>query len=363
MKQNYYGILAESMTNKILKEAWSDSMPDWMKPRLNATAYFSDRNSGDKAIEKSKRSGVNLRQVQLNMGGGQSYDQADYQKPRGGSRGKSLFDAFKAANIDLNQVKFISGEPPTSKNDPRIQAPNIGIWNLPGTGQVYAMGLNDLEKLRSVSLAGETYSKYADYAFKYLPIKVLKELCNGQFCYIDGKDIPQRDIKDIQSQRLDYERWAMNNPTLVRGAADYWNPKDKSGYSVIPSSKRLARQLQALKAKNWSKWFEEAEDNLQELYSDITSAMASFSWKDASDVTSAVQNALNYYNYALNDYKRAMRRVQDLIDAYGEGSQEFLTQIGRDGYSSVKSYLEDTKQEIEHARMYVDKYVLKYIDF
>ena len=55
--------------------------------------------------------------------------------------------------------------------------------------------------------------------------------------------------------------------------------------------------------------------------------------------------------------------MQDLIDAYGEGSQEFLTQIGRDGYNSVKSYLEDTKQEIEHARMYVDKYVLKYIDF
>lgn len=366
MTQQYYKRLAESMTSKALNEAWSDSMPNWMKPRLNATAYFSDRNSSDKAAAKAKRSGINVRQIQRDMGGGQSFDQADYQKPRGGSRGKSLYDAFKAANIDLQTVKFIEGEPPTNKNDFRIQPPNIGIWNLPGTGQVYAMGLNDLEKLRSVNTAGEIYSKYADYAFKYLPIKALKDLSAGQFCYIDGNTIPKRNIQDVQSTRVDYAKWKLSNPTLVRDEGT-WNPwntygLDKSGYTVIPSSKRLAKQLAALKAKSWSTWFTKAETDLQDLYNDIGSVFSTQSWKD-TNIADALNSALNLYKYAVNDYKGAMRRVQDLIDAYGENSPNFLEQIGRDNYGSVRSRLQEATDEIKQARAYIDRYVLKYIDF
>ena len=363
MVNDYYKRLAESMAHKVLNEAWSDSMPDWMKPRLNATAFYSDRHQGAKVANKARRSGEYEYDVRAQMGGGYVNDPADYQKPRGGIRGDSLYDAFKRAQIDLSQVKFIPGEPPVNKNDPRIQAPNIGIWNLPGTGQVYAMGLNDLEKLRHVNNAGETYTKYADYAFKYLPIKALKELCGGQFCYIDGDNIPQKNIGKLQAQRNEYATWAANNPTLVRGIPDYWNTKDKSGYSVVPSAKRLARQLQALKAKNWSKWFEEAEDKLQELYNDISSVMTSYSWKDGNLISDAVKQSLIYYEYALNDYKMAMKRVQDLIDAYGENSQDFLNQVGREGYNSVKSRLNETNQEINQARMFIDRYVLKYIDF
>ena len=40
--KGYYQILAESLTDKYLTEAWSESMPNWMKPRLNATAMYSE---------------------------------------------------------------------------------------------------------------------------------------------------------------------------------------------------------------------------------------------------------------------------------------------------------------------------------
>lgn len=365
MVNDYYRRLAESMTNKILNEAWSDSMPDWMKPRLNATAFYGDIHQNEKIAAKARRSGKDRWDTQVEMGGGYPYDPAEYRNPRNGPSGRSLYRSFNDANIDLQKVEFIPGEPPTSKKDSRIQPPNIGIWNLPGTGQVYAKGINDLEKLRHVPI--DPYDSHAGWAFKDLPIKFLHDVCEGQFCYIDGSNIPQRNIQDAQRSRADYKYWEMNNPSLVRnGPTLGWGTisRDRSGYVIVPSSKRLAKKLEALKAKSWSKWFEKAEDDLQELYNDIGSIFSVYSWKDSdADLSDAIRAAMQRYDYALGYYKKAMRDVQELIRVYGENSDAFLQVIGQSGYGSIKNELEEAQSYINSAKAYVDKYVLKYIDF
>lgn len=367
MVNDYYRRLAESMTNKILNEAWSDSMPDWMKPRLNATAFYDDIHDSEKIAAKARRSGKDAWDTRVEMGGGYPYDPAEYRNPRNGPSGKSLYRSFNDANIDLQKVEFIPGEPPTSKKDSRIQPPNIGIWNLPGTGQVYAKGINDLEKLRHVPF--DPYDSHAGWAFKDLPIKFLYDACEGQFCYIDGSNIPQRNIGDIRRQRAAYTYWEHDNPSLVRNVPSKYlwtDKKDKSGYVVVPSSKRLAKKLEALKAKGWSKWFEKAEDDLQELYNDIGAVFNSQGWKDADgDINNAIQNAMDRYSYALSYYKAAMRDVQELIRVYGENSDEFLQKIGQSGgYGTTpKGNLSTAQSYINSARNYIDKYVLKYIDF
>ena len=96
MRNNdYYKILTESINKKYLNEAWSDSMPEWMKPRLNATAMFSDKNSSDKINRTARKTGLSPDELRINKGQGYRYDRADYKKSRStGERGKNLYQSF-----------------------------------------------------------------------------------------------------------------------------------------------------------------------------------------------------------------------------------------------------------------------------
>ena len=221
MINNYYNILAESLTKKYatpLNEAWGENIPDWMKSSLERGRILSD---GNNKMEKSK-----IYQKALKATGYDDYaarqiarkewekakgvsksDFADYQNPRGSYMSdseKSLFAQFKAHGIDLNSpnMKFIEGEPPKSKNDPRIQPPNIGIWYIPSRDgraydQVYAKGFNDLEKPFDPAMSAGNYS---NTPFKDFSVKKLAEI-SSKFCYIDGSTIEKRDYDTLKQAR------------------------------------------------------------------------------------------------------------------------------------------------------------------
>ena len=354
----YYKILTESINKKYLKEAWSDSMPDWMKPRLNATAMFSDRDSAEKMSRTARKTGRYVQELINQKGQGFGYDRADYMKSRStGERGKNLYTSFINAGVDLQNVEFIEGDLPTSKNDERIQPPNIGIWNIPSTGQIYAKGINDSEKL----LSG-TGTKYTDYPFFRMPIKGLAEI-SDKFCYIDGSSIVNRDVNEIKRERRAYKQWEKNNPSLNRNVYNPWGREvDKSGYQIVPSSERLRDELNKRKAKSWSSWFEKAEDELKSLYNDIGSAMMSQPW-DNKSFSITIQQALDVYDSAVGKYKDAMETLQRLISNWGQDTDEFLSRIGNEGYYSARWYLNQANDYIKRARSYVDKYVLTNIDF
>ena len=168
MINNYYNILAESITKKYatpLNEAWGNA-PDWMKGPLtrgNNTDNMLKSKVYQKAYANAKAQGKmdyqaagEAEEAWQNAKGITEVDFADYQQPRGqytSDSKKTLRSQFMEKGIDLNNpnMKFIEGEPPKSKNDPRIQPPNIGIWYIPSQkgrayDQVYAQGINDLEK-------------------------------------------------------------------------------------------------------------------------------------------------------------------------------------------------------------------------
>lgn len=355
-----YKKIVESIEAKALNEAWSESMPNWLKPRLQATAYYSDRNQRSKVYKRQQRTGEPLSVARMHLAGDNSaFDQADYANTRDGRMGENLFRAFKDAGIDLQNVKFIEGEIPTKKSDPRIQPPNIGIWNIPATKQVYAKGLNDLEKLMSSNALPD--SKYINYRFEHLPIKALAEM-SDHFCYIDGNSIAKRDINAVQRERIEHSEWEKHNPTEVRQPEYGWGyPLDPSGYPKVPSSERLRKKLEKLKAAKWADKFKETEENLRELHSDIGQVLTQSDWSDVG-LSQTIQGALNNYQNAVNDYKSAQVAVETYIARYGKDTDEFLQQINQGYYSPIKR-LDEAKYYIDNSRKLINKFVMSPIEF
>lgn len=341
MITKYYQRLTESIEKQYLKEAWSDSMPDWMKPRMNATAMYADKFADEKfGTHSSTQAGKSLRTRKVEKGQGYAYDVTDYAKPRNDDRvGESLYKAFKRAGIDLQKVKFIEGPIPEKKSDARIQPPNIGIWNIPSTGQVYAKGINDLEKLRPTS-----GTKYDDYRFEYLPIKALQEL-SDHFCYIDGTSIPKVDYNEKQLARNEYRKFltARGTPTTNKDRQNahidprWFDATDKSGYIVIPSARKYADKLRELHAKNWAKKISDVENRLRKARADIISVINRASMDEGDENYSVASDALNYLRNATYYYRDMLRDINGALSRYGEDSEAALTVIGNivqdDNYS------------------------------
>lgn len=331
MITKYYQRLTESIEKQYLKEAWSESMPEWMKPRLNATAMFDDKNT----VQKLSQNKI------LSQGQGSRWDRAEYAQPRNDNRtGESLYKAFKRAGIDLQNVKFIEGPIPEKKSDSRIQPPNIGIWNIPSTGQVYAKGINDLEKLRPIS---ET--KYDNYRFEHLPIKALQEL-SDHFCYIDGTSIPTINYQEKEQTRNEYRRFLRNPQSPVtekerhgafQNAIGWYDDTDKSGFITIPSAQKYAEKLNKLHAKDWAKKVSDIENKLRKARANIISVINRASIDEGDADYNTASSALNYLRNATYYYRDMLQDIDGALARYGEDSEEAIKFIGNiinnDGYA------------------------------
>lgn len=374
---NYYNKLAESLEKKHLQEAWSESMPDWMKPRMDATAMYSDDHTNTKIARHAglgkfepwygSTESNQLYNIRSKKGQGRYYDPVDYASTRNDSRvGENIFNAFKRAGIDLQKVEFIEGPVPTSKSDPRIQPPNIGIWNIPSTGQLYAKGINDLEKL-----LGGSGTKYDGYRFEHLPLKALQEL-SDHFCYIEGSNIPMRDYDAVTKERYAWQREVSNNAPLYtnRDRADVFinydnlpDMMDKSGYIVIPSSRRYAKELKARHGRKYAEKLEALENDLNSLKADIMSAMNRLPMDDYSRI-GAITGALEMYKNALHGYGQVLDQIDNAIQYYGENSDEFFSNMANVfDPNRPYSYYKNTQNYIDAARNKIKQYSGTVLDF
>lgn len=384
MINNYYNILAESLTKKYatpLNEAWGENIPDWMKSSLERGRILSD---GSNKMEKSK-----IYQKALKATGYDDYaarqiarkewekakgvthsDFADYQNPRGSYMSdseKSLFSQFKAHGIDLNSpnMKFIEGEPPKSKNDPRIQPPNIGIWYIPSQkgrayDQVYAQGINDLEKPFDPAMSAGNYS---NTPFKDFSVKKLAEI-SSKFCYIDGSTIENRDydaLKQAREENKAFTSAAINTgqERLPKELRD-WNNVDASGYLRIPSSQKYAHKLEEMKLKGWAKKLTDAENELNSLYSTYQKTISSMDMLDFDyDFKDATSRFTGNFANAVEFYKQALQEIDSIKSKHIVNSKEFLRALK---LSSFTNYLEACERYLNWAKHYFKDYMLSEID-
>lgn len=384
MINNYYNILAESLTKKYttsLNEAWGENIPDWMKSSLERGRILSDGNNKmekskiyQKALKATGYDDYAARQIarkEWEKAKGVSHsDFADYQNPRGSYMSdseKSLFSQFKAHGIDLNSpnMKFIEGEPPKSKNDPRIQPPNIGIWYIPSQkgrayDQVYAQGINDLEKPFDPAMSAGNYS---NTPFKDFSVKKLAEI-SSKFCYIDGSTIEKRDYDTLKQTRE--ENKAFTSAAMSTGQerlpneARVWNRTDASGYMIIPSSQKYAHKLEEMKLKGWAKKLTDAENELNSLYSNYQQTISSMDMFDLDyDFRNATRTFMSDFVDALMHYKNALQEIDSIKSRHIVNSKEFLQAL-KD--SSFTRELRIYKNYIDEAKNYFKDYMLSEID-
>ena len=376
MINNYYNILAESITKKYatpLNEAWGNA-PDWMKGPLtrgNNTDNMLKSKVYQKAYAYAKAQGKmdyhaagEAEEAWQNAKGITEVDFADYQQPRGqytSDSKKTLRSQFMEKGIDLNNpnMKFIEGEPPKSKNDPRIQPPNIGIWYIPSQkgrayDQVYAQGINDLEK--PFDPAADV-GNYSSTPFKYFSVKKLAEI-SSKFCYIDGSTIEKRDYENIRQTRKDKQSdilWSKTHgqgriPEEERG--DFYTAYtiDKSGYVVIPSSDKYTDKLEELKLKGWAKRLSNIENELNSLLSTYQKSIATLDMLDFDDDFKSALNEFNSdFRRAVAYYKTALNEIAYIQGIYVTNSSEFLQELKASGFKraldSCESYMKDAKDD------------------
>lgn len=386
MINNYYNILAESITKKYatpLNEAWGNA-PDWMKGPLtrgNNTDNMLKSKVYQKAYANAKAQGKmdyqaagEAEEAWQNAKGITEVDFADYQQPRGqytSDSKKTLRSQFMEKGIDLNNpnMKFIEGEPPKSKNDPRIQPPNIGIWYIPSQkgrayDQVYAQGINDLEK--PFDPAADV-GNYSSTPFKYFSVKKLAEI-SSKFCYIDGSTIEKRDYENIRQTRKDKQSDILWSKTHGQGRIpeeereDFYTgyPIDKSGYVVIPSSDKYADKLEELKLKGWAKRLSNIENELNSLLSTYQKTMSTIDILDFDyDFRNAAQSFVGQFTEAVDYYKYALREIDLIKSTHVVNSKEFLQELKR---SDFTAYLTNCEQNLNKAKDYFKDYMLSEID-
>ena len=387
MTNNYYNILAESITKKYatpINEAWGENIPDWMKSSLergdNSTKIFKSKIY-KKAFADAQAQGESdyfadreARKAWEEAKGTKEQDFADYQNPRGSyinDSEKTLRSQFMAKGIDLNSpnIKFIEGEPPKSKNDPRIQPPNIGIWYIPSKSgrqydQVYAQGINDLEKPFDPAVS---VGNYSNTPFKDFSIKKLAEI-SDKFCYIDGSTIEKRDYETIRQTRRQNElddnsliyNGQMRVPKEQRG--NWWGGRhvDKSGYVVIPPSDKYAERLEEAKLKGWAKKLTDTENELNSLLSTYQKTMSTIDILDFDyDFRNATRSFTGYFADAVNYYKSALQEIDNIKLNHTVNSKEFLQALK---HSYFTDELKSCESYLNRAKDYFSDYMLSEID-
>lgn len=386
MTNNYYNILAESITKKYatpLTEAWGNA-PDWMKGPLtrgNNTDNMLKSKVYQKAYANAEAQGMDdylayrtAKKAWENAKGTTAHDFADYQHPRGSymsDSSKTLQAQFMAKGIDLNSpnIKFIEGEPPKSKNDPRIQPPNIGIWYIPSKSgkaydQVYAQGINDLEKPFDPAVS---VGNYSNTPFKDFSVKKLAEI-SSKFCYIDGSTIEKRDYENIRQTRRQNEvddnslihSGQMRVPKEERGNWRGGHSLDKSGYVVIPPSEKYADKLEEMKLKGWAKKLTNTENELNSLLSTYQKTMSTIDILDFDyDFRNAAKSFTSYFADAVYYYKSALQEIDNIKLNHPVNSKEFLQALK---HSYFTDELKSCENYLNKAKDYFSYYMLSEID-
>ena len=277
---------------------------------------------------------------------------------------KSLFSQFKAHGIDLNSpnMKFIEGEPPKSNKDPRLQPPNIGIWYIPSRDgraydQVYAKGINDLEKPYKPAVPAP------DRAFVSIPLKTMAEI-SSKFCYIAGSTIEKRDydaLRQTSAENKAFTSAAINaGQERLPNEFRVWNNVDASGYLRIPSSQKYAHKLEEMKLKGWAKKLTDVENELNSLYSNYQQAISSMDMFDLDyDFRRQNREFMDSFSYAVSNYSWVLNQIDDIKSKNVVNSKEFLQELKK---SNCLGILNECESNIKAAKKYFKDYMLSEID-
>ena len=294
-------VFEEPIVSESLTEAFSNSMPEWLK----------------EALLKNKR----------------------------------LKKIFTNNNIDLNKCRFEDRDVSTIKKrkDPIItDSRYIQVWSVSDTDTDITPERILVLPFMSDSRFGVGTTAQAQLACKYTPLKTYLEYAR-HFCYIDTLD---SSIPDLQNKRK--ERFS-NRKDPNRDRFTYIERPhaklDKSGY-IIPNISALKNRLidkygDSIVVKK----LEKCHDDLTNLKNDILEVQSSMWISDIDHIDSIslenLRSAIKYLEYAISHYNDAIyyARELDRLDK-NEPTSWYIEKI--------LSYLKNSQSIIQTSRTYLN---------
>ena len=345
----------QQLKESILTEAFSPSMPDWLKKRLQLELTISDYGTDSRTRRKHPKRDYKADRVKLT--GNNSMWKIS---PAGGRTysGYNLWDEMMNANININDGKFIEGDVPTNARDPRLKSPNVAFLLLGdpsdmNNSEVYSPQLNMNRDSTVLPQGGP---------LKYQSMKQLLPH-TAAFCYIDMSDPNNMlDTKKKISDRTDLEQ--SFDQRFVRGNSKFnpltklwdlgddpryqpsysnddpsWAKLDKSGFSKIPNGRRYAQELKKHGDKKLARKIEAFYNDLQTLFSQLPTVFSNLELKDYDwDIRNNFQNGLGALYSAKNEYTAAT----EYLDSFKQRPDRTW-------------YLESAQENLENGKNYLDQ--------
>lgn len=359
-------VLSEELfkNNKKLNEAFSDSMPDWLRGHLltsivnkNIPGYTASASQNrQKAYDKYKKN------YDLDALKGRQ----QYGKELSGDiyNSDAIFRGMNKYHIDFSRANFIHGEPPTKSTDPRMKEPNQAFMLIEygGAKQVYAPGLND--KDITIFPIADKYAPANTY--KYARFSDYKPYIKD-FYYVNTAD-PANSNDNITSQRAHNDLY-MNDAQMQgleritdksRAQNAVWATGgriDKSGYLVNP--KRYKDALRKAQKSNYAKKLEKSYNILQDVKETLTNYIIE---ADAAD-SDALEFASNIMRRdlanAISRYNRLASTIETAEQRWDPASPEFSSFLDSifSRYGDVE-YLDNALASLEKAVSSI-----KFVDF
>ena len=358
-------ILSEKLfeSNKKLNEAFSDSMPDWLRAHLltsivnkNIPGYTSSgRQARQKAYDKYKKYDLDALKGRQQWGNelvGDTYNS------------DAIFRGMNKYHIDFSRAKFIHGEPPTKSTDPRMKEPNQAfiLIEFGGQKQVYAPGLND----KDVTIFPIANKNATVNTFKYARFSDYKDYIKD-FYYVNTTD-PANSNDNLRNQRTHNDLY--RNDAMMQGLERITDKSrkqnavwatggriDKSGYLVNPN--RYKDALRKAQKSNYAKKLEKSYNILQDVKETLTNYIIE---ADATD-SDALEFASNIMRRdlanAISRYNRLASAIENAEQNWDPASPEFSSFL--DGifsrYGEVE-YLDNALDSLEKAVSSI-----KFVDF
>lgn len=337
--------LSESLENRYsLQEAFDESMPDWLKKALGATAAHS---TGVYNVGNNK--------YHYNKSGHKSdkydYPRVDYQQKRGAygdeKEATSLADRFLELGIDISKMKV--HDAPMPDKVPRITKNQqiIPIFKF-ANGQVWAKGVNDREKYYDAN------NPWDEKPFKALSSKqVIDDAV--EYCYIDLNDpaVADKPVADIREKRKQLLSELAQIGNYFKNTHWY---TDKSGYNRKVNSAKYAEKAKELKIKKIPQTFDKICAEAAELVEIVKDFVSDADIKDYG----MLQQCADCFN--------RLTRVQDYI-RYSENSIAELIATSESDYmynskvNIVIHYLESAQRELDRAKNHIQHFGKTVVDW
>lgn len=330
---------------RIFTEAFSESIPDWLKQ------YVLHHPSSGKFSKYADA----------------AYSRFAYRRDKGRDKyGSTAIDAIRGQNpqnskIDLFRANFVVDDVPKLENPI--------LWDPSKMCFIHLVSDND-ETVWIPGITSESEKFIRDNGStvalspKYLNNKILRE-AGKDFCYLDMTD-PNTFTNDMEVSRkarkagMETRMPSKNNPKFY--SALTWGQIDKSGYWKVPSVKKYADKLREMKVKKLPERLLNIREKLVQLKKDIFEFTEIY-----SDTNINSTDELEIHEYAISAYHKLLDAIKTLKNVTNK--IDSLENMGKNEYrygrtiDEIMNYLNYEDETIEKIYSLLNRHLPKAVDW